>query len=68
MLATQLVGYTGTVPGTKHEPPAVIGGVQTSQVSQHNVFSQLGRVSQSEQENALQTRVVVNYVLVSLAG
>ena len=56
----------GAVPSTKHEPPSITGGVETSQVSQHNVFTQLGGVSQSEEENALQARVVVNNVLVSL--
>ena len=58
----------GSVPRAKHDLASVIGGGQTSQVSLDNVFSQLAGVSQSEEENALQPRVVVNNVLLSLAG
>ena len=58
----------GPVPRAKHDLASVIRGGQTPQLSLNNVLSQLAGVSQSEQENALQTRVVVNNVLVSLAG
>ena len=58
----------GSVPRAKHDLASVIGGGQASQVSLDNVFSQLAGVSQSEEENALQPRVVVNNVLLSLAG
>ena len=58
----------GPVPRAEHDLGSVIGGGQASQLSLDNVFSQLAGVSQSEEENALQPRVVVNNVLVSLAG
>ena len=58
----------GSVPRAEHDLASVIGGGQASQLSLDNVFSQLAGVSQSEEENALQPRVVVNNVLLSLAG
>ena len=58
----------GAVPGTKHDRPPVVGRVETSQVSLDHVLGQLGSVSQAEEENTPEAGVVVNHVLVSLAG
>ena len=58
----------GAVPGPKHDRPPVVGRVETSQVSLDHVLGQLGSVSQAEEENTPEAGVVVNHVLVSLAG